>query len=109
MALEEINLPRAPSSLVWLGLVPPRVEAFCWLAIGAKVSMADNLRKNGLTDSSISDVCVMCRKELETINHLFLHCLWLVFGVTSVVDVELLDAFWRRLQRWQSLGWESSL
>ena len=34
-ALEGNHLPRASSSLVWMGLVPPRVKAFCWLAIAA--------------------------------------------------------------------------
>ena len=65
---------RAPSALVWQGLVPHKVEAFCWLAVATKVSTADNLRIRGLTTSNISDICVMCQEEEETINHLFLLC-----------------------------------
>ena len=64
---------RAPS-LVWTGLVPPRVEAFCWLAVAAKISSVDNLKIRGLTASTITDTCVMCHKELKLVNHLLLHC-----------------------------------
>eukprot|EP00268_Persea_americana_P006999 TRINITY_DN12556_c0_g1_i1.p1 TRINITY_DN12556_c0_g1~~TRINITY_DN12556_c0_g1_i1.p1 ORF type:complete len:120 (+),score=23.18 TRINITY_DN12556_c0_g1_i1:824-1183(+) len=110
MALEEINLSRASSSLVWLRLVPLRVEAFCWLAVAAKVSTIDNLRKRGLMYSSISYVCVMCRMEAETVTiFFFILSLQLVFGVTSLADLELLGAVQRSLWRWQSLGWEGSL
>lgn len=66
LALEGNRLPRAPSLLVWLELVPPRVEAFCWLAVAVKASTTDNLR--GLTFNNLSNNCVMCRKE--SINHL---------------------------------------
>lgn len=40
-------LPEAKSSsfLVWEGLAPPIVEAFCWLAISGKMSTADIVRQ----------------------------------------------------------------
>ena len=70
----EGNLPCTNSSLLWLGMVPPRVKAFCWLAISGKISTVDNFRRRGLTTSSISDTCVMCHIKEESVNHLFLHC-----------------------------------
>ena len=73
-ALEENNLSRASLSLVWLGLAPPRVEAFCWLAIATRICTTNNLRRRGLTGSTISEVRVMCRKEVKSVNHLFIHC-----------------------------------
>ncbi|XXG89386.1 hypothetical protein AAC387_Pa12g1396 [Persea americana] len=72
-ALEGNHLLKAPYSLVWRGLVPPQLEAFCWLAVTAKISTTDNLWKRGLTSSTIIDTCVMCHKELELVNHLLLH------------------------------------
>ena len=63
-----------PSTHVWLGLVPPRVEVFCWPVVTSKVVTVDNLRKKGVTYTNILDTCTMCGKENETINHLFLHC-----------------------------------
>lgn len=54
-------------------MVPPWVEAFCWLVIASRVSTADMLRR-GITSDGISDNCVMCRSMEETTNHLFIHC-----------------------------------
>lgn len=69
---------RSPCATVWTGLVPPRVEAFCWLAVG-KISTTDVLRR-GLTSDIISDTCRLCGREMESIDHLFIHC-----GVASSI------------------------
>lgn len=45
--LEGLSGAKSASLLVWMGLAPPRVEAFCWLAILGKVSAVDNLRRRG--------------------------------------------------------------
>lgn len=55
---------RSTSYLVWLGLAPPRVETFCWLAISGKVSTADNL-KRGMSSENISDLRFCCGKERD--------------------------------------------
>ena len=57
-----------------MGLAPPRMEAFCWLAIAGKISTTDNLRRRGLLSESISDICCLCRRKRESIDHLFIHC-----------------------------------
>lgn len=72
--LEHIPRVRPPSSLVWLGLALPRVEAFCWLVISDKASTIDNLRKKGFVFEKSSEFCVLCRREKEHIDHLFVHC-----------------------------------
>eukprot|EP00268_Persea_americana_P000277 TRINITY_DN10107_c0_g1_i2.p1 TRINITY_DN10107_c0_g1~~TRINITY_DN10107_c0_g1_i2.p1 ORF type:complete len:112 (-),score=12.99 TRINITY_DN10107_c0_g1_i2:315-650(-) len=36
--------------------------------------MADNLRRRELGLKAISDLCVLCGKEMESIDHLFIHC-----------------------------------
>ena len=36
--------------------------------------LTNKLRRRGLTSANFLDICVMCQKEEETINHLFLHC-----------------------------------
>lgn len=41
--------------------------------------MADNLRRRGMTSEDITDICFLCGKEGETIDHLFLHLVGLVF------------------------------
>ena len=72
-ALEGTQLFTAPTTLAWLGLAP-WVEEFCWLAIAGKISMVDRLRRRGVTSANFSDICVMCQKKEELVNHLLLHC-----------------------------------
>ena len=91
LILEGNHLPRDPFSLVWLGLAPSRVEVFCWLVVAAKVSTTEHLRR-GLTLINISDVCVMCHKEGEIVNHLLLHC-------------EVAVAVWSHVIRRCGLNW----
>ena len=50
------------------------MEAFAWLAILEKVSTADNLRRRRLAFEAISDLRVLCKKGMETVDHLFIHC-----------------------------------
>lgn len=81
---------RPSSSLVWLGLAPPRVETFYWLAVSSRVSTADIIRRRGMVPESISVMCLLCNKEWEKIDHLFLCCefsysLWCPFLVKSGV------------------------
>lgn len=70
---------QSPCATVWTGLVPPRVEAFCWLAVAGKISTTDVLRR-GLMSDIISDTFRLCWKEMESIDHLFIHC-----GVASSI------------------------
>lgn len=62
---------RPSCAFVWMGLAPPRVEAFCWLAMASKISITDNLRTRGLRMDSISDMCYHSGRERESIDHLF--------------------------------------
>lgn len=65
---------RSSSTLIWMGRAPPRVEAFCWLVVTGKTSTVDNLRRRGLTTDTISDKCSLGGREIESIDHLFIHC-----------------------------------
>ena len=87
---ELIELPssKSTSSLMWLGLVPPRMDAFCWLVSG-NVS-TDNLRRKSLLTEAISFVCLLCGKFREMVDHLFIHwefsyALWCRFIAMSKV------------------------
>eukprot|EP00253_Pinus_taeda_P027881 PITA_27881 len=55
-------------SLFW-----PKIKTFLWLLMRGKTLTWDNLRKKGFSGPLI---CPMCRKEEETINHLFNSCNW---------------------------------
>lgn len=42
--IDPFNIAWSPCASVWMGLAPPRMEAFCWLAMVGKISIAYNLR-----------------------------------------------------------------
>ncbi|KAE8719951.1 Detected protein of confused Function [Hibiscus syriacus] len=58
---------------VWLGLSPPRVEAFLWQLAHQKVAVKMELVKRGM--SLEEDVlCPFCKEHEETVQHLFISC-----------------------------------
>ena len=63
---------RSSSVVVWLGPAPPRVEAFYWLAVAGKISTVGSLRRV-LMSYSFSDMCCLCVRERESVDHIFLH------------------------------------
>ncbi|KAG7984487.1 hypothetical protein I3843_04G163600 [Carya illinoinensis] len=73
----------------WKVKVPPKVAFFCWVASLGKVLTTDNLRRRGLF---IADWCVMCKKDGESVNHLFLHC-------------EVSRFLWDEVLSWTGLHW----
>ncbi|KAK2635508.1 hypothetical protein Ddye_030300 [Dipteronia dyeriana] len=56
----------------WLGIVPPKVEVFLWQLFKGRILVSDVLLKFGMSHIA-SNVCPLCDRESETINHLFLH------------------------------------
>lgn len=56
-AVEGRPRSRASCALAWVGMVPPLVEAFYWLAVAGRVSMADMLRRRGIMAEGILDMC----------------------------------------------------
>ena len=79
-----------PWKSIWKQKIPSRVAFFVWTAALGKCLTIDNLRKRKVW---ILDWCYMCKRNGESIDHLFLHCpfamdLWSMvlglFGVTWV-------------------------
>lgn len=58
------------SMLVWLGLTPSRVEAFCWVAVLGKVLTTDNLRRRGLSSYTILVFALLGERRI-LVDHLF--------------------------------------
>ena len=90
--LEGSRSIKASSSLAWLGLAPPKVETFMWMALFGKASTTDNLRRRGLDSAAVSNLCVLCGKDNETIDHLFVHC-------------KFSYSLWCRLLAWCGVLW----
>ena len=82
---------------LWRLKVPTKVSFFMWTAaLGCLLTM-DNLQKSEVV---VLDLCCMCKKDGESIDHLFLHChvaweLWnmvfSLFGVHWVMPCHVVD------------------
>lgn len=93
-------------SLVWVGLAPPRVEVFCWLVVSGKVVIANVLRRRGISLEEILDMCPLCGKDREVIDHLFLYCefsyhVWCRFLANCVVSWCFLGSLADLFEAWR--------
>ncbi|XP_016199557.1 uncharacterized protein LOC107640560 [Arachis ipaensis] len=61
------------TSSIWKGFVPPRIELFGWFVLVGRVNTKERLTKIGVNILGDS-MCVLCTKELESVEHLFLKC-----------------------------------
>ncbi|KAL4283872.1 hypothetical protein GQ457_16G008010 [Hibiscus cannabinus] len=81
------SMPDKIWKIVWAGIVPPKVEGFVWKVLQGRVPTLVDLAKRGISRSS-SNLCVLCSREVETIEHLFFcHC----------------EVVWRVWKRWVAL------
>lgn len=58
---------------IWKGIVPPKVEIFCWMAIINRINTRCMLVRRGILGSSESN-CPICLVEAESVDHILLHC-----------------------------------
>ncbi|XP_074287809.1 uncharacterized protein LOC141612961 [Silene latifolia] len=87
--------------LVWQGLAPPRYELILWAILWKRVNTKDRvMRWKPMVEDEMN--CVFCGVELETVNHLVLHCkfswrIWCelcdLWGVAWVCPNEVDEAF----------------
>ena len=74
-----------PSDSIWRVGVPPKVAFFAWETSWGKVLTLEQLQRRGF---SLANRCFLCLSEVETVDHLLLHC------VKAWVLWNLLLSFW---------------
>ena len=88
-----------PWKSIWKQKIPSRVAFFVWIAALRKCLTIDNLRKRKVW---ILNWCYMCKRNGESVDHLFLHCplasdLWAtvlgLFGVSWVMPRTVLGYY----------------
>ncbi|GMI90570.1 hypothetical protein HRI_002726300 [Hibiscus trionum] len=94
--------------MVWVGFAPPKVELFLCRLVRGRVPVKVELRRRGVSISG-DLLCPFCRKELESIQHLFFSCqeswrLWNVACGWVDVSTALQEDPWCFLEAWKSLG-----
>ncbi|KAJ9671310.1 hypothetical protein PVL29_025144 [Vitis rotundifolia] len=81
-----------PSKFVWKSQVPFKVRSFIWLVTHKKVNSNDMLQLRRLYKALSPDICALCMKQGESVDHLFLHC-------------SLTTGLWHRLFQLANLEW----
>ena len=66
--------PLFPTKFVWNSQVPFKVKAFAWLVAYKKVNTNDLLQLRRPHKALSPDICKLCMKQGESVDHLFLHC-----------------------------------
>ncbi|XP_020972821.1 uncharacterized protein LOC110269371 [Arachis ipaensis] len=61
------------TSAIWSSVVPSRVELFGWFVLVGRVNTKERLSRLGVIPST-DNACVLCKKEIECVQHLFLLC-----------------------------------
>lgn len=64
-----MDVPRA--KLVWHKLLTPRYSFNLWLSFHKRLRTMDRVASFGI---QVNPLCVLCRTDLETFDHLFFHC-----------------------------------
>ena len=77
--------------IIWKGIVPPKIEIFCWMAIINRINTRCMLVRRGILSSSKSN-CPICLVEAESVDHILLQCHkhWLI---------------WSKIIKWWGLVW----
>lgn len=70
------------SELVWGNVAPPKVKFFCWLAWLGRIKTFVFMQRIGVLNDNASILCLFCRNDAESLNHILLHCpkIWLLWS-----------------------------
>ena len=63
-----------PTNFVWKSQVPFKIKSFVWLVTHKKVNTNDLLQLRRPYKALSLNICKLCMKHGESIDHLFLHC-----------------------------------
>ncbi|XP_071709257.1 uncharacterized protein [Rutidosis leptorrhynchoides] len=84
-------IPEWPK-VVWNNNVPSKVALFHWLALKNSIPVRDVLSRRHILSVDQSTFCAWCLNEVETIDHLLMHCSWS-------------SKIWTDLFRWWNFRW----
>ena len=59
---------------IWKMPIPVKVKVFTWLLILGKLNVHSNLQRTKPYQALSPGWCILCKKNNESIDHLFLHC-----------------------------------
>lgn len=62
------------ANFLWKSRIPSQVMGFAWLVAHEKVNTNDMLQLKRPFKALSLDWCILCRRSIETVDHLFLQC-----------------------------------
>lgn len=67
---------------IWNNLAPPKVQFLSWLAWRGWIKSSEFLQRIGVLNSNVSALCVFYKFEVESLNHVLLHCpkIWRIWA-----------------------------
>lgn len=77
---------------IWRTIAHPKVQFLSWLAWRGRIKSSDWLLKIGVLNPNASTLCVFCKFEVETMNHVLLYC-------------HLIWRVWSDIVKWWNLFW----
>lgn len=106
--------------LIWRNIAPHRVQRFGWLVHLGRIKSSEYLFRLGIIRNEEEACCKFCLSELETVDHLLLHCqpVWQLWskimywwGVKWVSPKSVVDLFfwWKdwTMNKQKRLIWEA--
>ena len=63
----------SPFKVIWKSPIPHKIKLFAWLVALGRVNTCDVLQKKRPNCTLNPSWCVMCKREEETVDHLFIH------------------------------------
>ncbi|XP_057779398.1 uncharacterized protein LOC130997977 [Salvia miltiorrhiza] len=69
-----VELGVAELDIIWSAPTPPKVITTAWRALKGKMPTCDNLLKRNIAIPPLESLCVLCKMEVETTDHIFFKC-----------------------------------
>ncbi|XP_028113856.1 uncharacterized protein LOC114311884 [Camellia sinensis] len=79
-------------NLLWRGVAPPKAQFLSWLAWRGRVKTISLLQRCRALSRDVENLCLFCKLEPESVDHLFLQC-------TEIWKV------WSSLLQWWGVSW----
>lgn len=101
------------SKVLWKNSTPPKVQFFSWLAWRGRIKSAELMHRIGVLNDNVSSLCVFCKAEVKTADHVLLLCP-LIWNVWSVL-VNWWDVRWATpgsvetlMHWWSGMKWRKT-
>jgi hypothetical protein len=76
---------------LWIWKIPLKIKLFTWLSVENKTPTWDNLQRKGWAGPNL---CQLCYKDEESINHLFTQCIFTRLVWDKIVQVNNINTAW---------------